>query len=518
MKKQSLFRSTSLVAMNRIFSSILGFARDMIWARIFAASASFDAFIIAFHLPSFIGYVIAEAGLTQAFVPILSENQMKKKSHEVKQFISHASALLIIALIFTVIFSVIFSPEIVKLFAPGFTELGERQYLTIFLFKIMATGILFTTLASLCSAILNTFGNYGISSSTQIIFNLVVILFSTYLASFFNIPIYAVAWGVLLSGILQLIFQLPFLHKKNILIAPRLNLKDPDIRKLIKLMLPALLGVSVMQTGVLIDFIFSSTLPIGSVTWLYYSSRLMELPINIIGIGIATVVLPHLSRSHATNDQENYNKSLNWAIHFSLFISIPASAGLFLLAEPIIATLFGHGLFNSHDVIMTQRSTQAFAIGIAGFMLAKICASGFYAKQNTTLPVKIAIIALLINVILNFLFIGKLAHAGLALATSLSCLTNAAILFIALVKKKYYHPPSSLLNFACKIITSTFIMTTILYLISPDSHAWLHTSLQWQIEHLLFDIVTALFVYFISMSAFGFRLSMFKGNIEKVAI
>lgn len=515
MKKQSLFRSTSLVSINRIISSILGFARDMIWARIFASSASFDAFIIAFHLPSFISYVIAEAGLTQAFVPILSENQMKKKSPEVRQFVSHVSALLLIILIFTVIFSIVFAPEIIKIFAPGFTELGERQHLTIFLFRIMATGILFTTLASLSSVILNTFGNYTIPSCTQIVFNITVILFSIYLTKFFNVPIYAVAWGILLSGVLQLMLQLPFLHKKRMLVTPRLSFKDPDIRKIIKLTLPAFLGVSVMQTGVLVDFIFSSSLPIGSVTWLYYSSRLMELPINIFGTGIATVVLPHLGRSHATNDHASYNKSLDWAIHFSLFISIPASVGLYVLANPIIATLFGHGLFNHYDIVMTEKSTRAFAIGIVGFMLAKVCASGFYAKQNTKLPVKIAIMALIINVTLNFLFVGKLAHAGLALATSLSSLINAVILFAVLIQKKYYRPPINLLNFIYKIIVSVAIMATTLYWVSPVSHAWLHANVEWQGEHLFFDIITAISVYFISMKALGFHFALFRGVFGK---
>ncbi len=508
--KKSLLRSTSLVSINRIISSVLGFVRDMIWARIFGATGSFDAFVIAFHLPSFISYVFTEAGLTQAFTPVLSETQIKNNASEVRQFISHTSALLFLGLIIVVIFSIIFSPSIIKLFTPGFTNAGVRQLLTISLFRIMATGILFTTLAALCSAILNTFGNYGIPSSMPIIFNGLIITAAIFLTTFFKTPIYAIAWAILFSGIIQLLMQLPFLYKKKLLVMPIFTTKDPNIRKVIKLMLPALFGVSIMQTGVLVDFIFSSKLPEGSVTWLYYSSRLMELPVSIIAAGIATVVLPHLARYHANSDHENYNKSLNWAISRSFFFSIPASVGLFLLAGPIVATLFGHGLFSPYDVVMTEKSTRAFAIGIVGFMLTRICASGFYAKQNTKLPVKVALIALFVNIILNFALVSRFAHAGLALATSLSGLTNAAILLIVLIKKKYYYPPPNLLNFTYRIIASTVIMAIILYLISPNSHAWLHTSLRWQMENLFFNIVTAIFIYFISMGAFGFRFSVLK--------
>lgn len=514
-EKNSLFRSTSFVSINRIISSILGFARDMIWARIFGATGDFDAFVIGFHLPSFISYVISEAGLTQAVTPVLAENQIKKNINALKLFISHVTALLLLGLIIVVIFSIIFSPTIIKLFAPGFTNTGARQLLTISLFRIMASGILFTTLAALCSAILNTFGSYSIPSSMPIIFNCLIITAAIFLTTFFKTPIYAIAWAILFSGIMQLLLQLPFIYKKNLLVTPCFSLKDPDIRKVVKLMLPALLGVSVMQAGVFLDFIFSSKLPEGSVTWLYYSSRLMELPVGVFAAGIATVVLPNLARSHAKNDDENFNKSLNWAIQISLFISIPGSIGLFMLAGPIVATLFGHGLFTSHDIIMTEKSTRAFAIGIVGFMLTRICASGFYAKQNTKLPVKIAIITVLLNAALNVLFIGRLVHAGLALATSLSGLVNGAILLLLLIAKKYYRPNPDSLNHAAKTLLSTLIMTVTLFFITPDFHYWLIEGLKWQIEHLSVELFTGMITYIFVLHLFKFRFNMFRVEYVK---
>lgn len=515
-EKKSLFRSTSLVTVNRIISSILGFMRDMVWARIFGASVSFDAFVIAFHLPSFISYMISEAGLTRAFIPVLCENQIRKNSSDVKKFISHVSALLLVGLIFIVIFSIIFSPEIIKLFAPGFTASGNRQQLTVSLFRIMATGIFFSTLASLCSAILNAYGNYSVSSFTQIIFNISIIIISLFFTSFFNVPVYAVAWGILFSGILQLSLQIPFLHKKKLLVMPRLVLKDHDLRKTVKLMIPALLGVSVMQAGVLVDFIFSSTLPVGSITWLYYSAKLMELPVNTIGMGIATVVLPNLGRSHATNDHVGYNNSLNWAIHLAFFTSIPASIGLFLLAGPIVATLFGHGLFNQHDVMMTEKSTQAFAIGIVGFMVAKICASGFYAKQNTKLPMKIAVITVLLNIMLNFLLISKLAHVGLALATSLSNLVNAVVLLTLLIKKKHFQAHTHSTRNIFKILFSAAMMLLVLSFITPHFHIWLNEKLKWQIEHLFFDMTIAIVVYFAILFCLGFKIASLRGDTKNL--
>ena len=511
-EKKSLLRSTSLVSVNRIISSILGFTRDMLWTRIFGATSSFDAFVIAFHLPSFISFVITEAGLTQAFTPVLSENQTKQNISEIRQFISHACALLLLGLVLIVIFSVTFSSGIIHLFAPGIRDMS----LAVSLFQIMATGILFTTLAALCSAILNTLGNYGTPSAMPIVFNGVVIISTIFLTTFFKTPIYVIAWAILFSGIVQLLMQLPLLHKKQLLVKPVFSIKDADVRKMVKLMLPALLSVSVMQTGVLVDFMFSSRLPVGSITWLYYSARLMELPVGVIAIGIATVVLPHLARNHAAQDHENYNHSLNWAIRLSLFFGIPASVGLFVLATPIVATLFGHGLFSPHDVVMSAKSTQAFAIGIVGFMLTRICASGFYAKQNTKLPVKASFIALLINIILNFVLVSRLAHAGLALATSVSGLVNAAILLTALIKKKYYYPSSTVLNFIYKIVASTVIMTTTLYLISSDTHTWLYSNLSWQIEHLFLSMIIAIFIYCFSMIVlFGCRFSVFRRNVGK---
>lgn len=516
MKKRSLFRSTSLVSLNRAISSLLGFARDMIWARIFGASISFDAFIVAFHLPSFICYIITEAGLTQAFIPILSEQQTKGDLQHAKKFIAQTSALLLPGLILTVLFFLFFSSGMMKMFAPGFSQNPALQHLTTSLFQIMCVGIFFSTLVSFASAILSTFGNYGIASSTQIICNIVVIFASVCLTSFFHEPIVAVAWGVVLGGIMQLFFLMPFLRKKDLLLTPRLDLKNNEMIKTIKLMMPALASVAIMQTGVFIDFIFSSYLPNGSIGWLYYSSRLAELPINIIGAGIIAVVLPNLSRSHASQDTITYKQSLDWAVKMVFFIGIPVSIVLFLLSGPIITTLFSHGIFTHYDVVMTQKSADMFAASVFGGMLLRVCATAFYAAQNTKTPVKIAAIALSLKIILNFLLVGKLAHAGLALATTLSSITGAVLLFSALIHKQHYYFGTDLLKFLYKIIFSVGVVAISLYKITPRLAVWMQASIPWQIEHIILYLSASIAIYFVTLYLVNFPFHMFRKKFGSV--
>lgn len=515
MKRHSLFRSTSLVSVNRAISSLLGFMRDMIWARFFGANVSFNAFVIAYHLPSFISYMITEAGLTQAFIPMLAERQMKGDLQHAKRFIAQASTLLLFGLILIVVFSLFFSSGMIKIFAPGFSQTPPLQHLAVILFQIMCVGIFFSAIVSFASAILSTFGNYGISSSTQIICNVVVILFSVYFTSFFHEPIYAVAWGVLLSGVIQLCFFIPFLYQKNLLLIPRFDLKNAEIYNTIKLMMPALLNVTIMQMGVFVDFIFSSYLS-GGIGWLYYSSRLMELPINIIGTGIVAVILPNLSRSFASQDMITYKQSLDWAIRVIFFIGIPAGIVLFLLSGPIITTLFSHGVFTSHDVLMTQKSTKAFAAGIVGGMLFKICATAFYAAQNTRTPVKIVGIMLLIKILLNFLLFGQLAHVGLALSTVVSGFIGAILLFFLLIKKQYYDFHADLFSFLYKIILSVIAVSIFLYDTTPHLSVWLQASIVWQILHLLLELSMSIMLYGAVLYLMGFPFHVFRKKFDGV--
>lgn len=509
-RKRGLLRSTSLVSGNTVISRILGFLRDMIWAQVFGASAGFDAFIVAFRLPNFMRRLFAEGAFAQAFVPVLAEKQTQGSEQEIKTFIAHISGVLMIALMVTVLLGICFAPLLIDVFAPGFSFSGHRHLYASHMLRVTMPYLLFISLVALSGAILNTYGNYGIPSFTPVLFNVCLILAAVYLAPHFEISVFALAWGLLAAGIVQFLFQLPFLFQKKLLVMPRPSLQDPDVRKVLKLMVPALFGVSVAQISVMIDTIFASFLPKGSVTWLYFSERLMNFPLGVFGVGIATVILPYLARGHASKDHERYNHTFDWAMRLLLLIGLPSSIGLFVLAGPLIATLFGHGKFTTHDVLMSRESLMTFAVGVQGFMMVKVMASAFYAKQNIKLPVKIAAFSMVCNMVFNAILIGPLAHAGLALATSLSGLVNAGLLLYFLLARKIYQPQKGWLRFFVKVIIANLVMLGVLLLLTPRLNLWLQPHWRWQVSHLLFSIVAALISYFVVLYIAGMRVRHFR--------
>ena len=503
MKRKGLLNSTLLIAFNRSASCILGFIRDIVLAMLFGSSMNFDAYIIASHLPSFISYAITESCVTRSFIPLLSEKQTTTNPQEKNKFISQISGLLLFSIILLVAFSIIFAPLIIKIFAPGF--IGNYFHSAVVMFRIMAISILLSTITAFWSGILNTLSSYGLPSLTPIITNLLLIIAAVYLSIFFQIPVYSLACAITIANILQCIVLFPAIHKKNMLIKPTLAFSLRDNHKFIRLIMPAFIGVSILQAGVMIDFIFASYLPSGSITWLYYSTRLMELPLSIFGIGIITVMLPSLSRSAAKKNSEEFGRVLNWSITLTFLIGVPASAGLFCLAGPIVITLFHHGLFNTTDTVMTIESTKAFAIGIIGFMLTKVCASAFYAKQDTKTPAKIAGIALLTNILFDFLLVFHFAHVGLALATSISGILSGVMLFGLLIKNRHYILSTMKARKFAQITAATCAMLLILKITMPASLQWLHQSTEWQIQHLLLGIVSGVMVYAVVLYGFGLR-------------
>jgi len=504
---QHLIKSTLVVSALTLVSRILGFVRDIVIAHSFGASANTDAFLVAFKIPNFMRRLFGEGAFSQAFIPVLTEYKTHKTPAEIKALTEHVAGSLGGLLLIVTLIGVFAAPLLVLIFAPGFLHDAEKFALTVELLKITFPYLLFIALTAFAGSLLNTYGKFAVPSFTPVILNLCMISATLWAAPYFEQPIIALAWGVFIAGILQLLFQLPALHHLGLLPRPRLNRQDPGVKRIYQLMIPALFGVSVTQINLLIDTLMASFLVTGSVSWLYYSDRLMEFPVGVFGLALATVTLPSLSKNIAKGDMTRYSYTLDWALRWVFLIALPATCGLIFLAAPILTTLFHNGQFNQHDVLMTSYSLIAYSVGLPGFILIKVLASGFYSRQDTRTPVKIAVIAMISNMILNLSLILFLKHAGLALATSLSALLNAGLLYYFLRKQQVFQPQTGWSKLLLRITIASLGMSFILYLSQGTLADWLSMS-NWERAYtLILTILLGLISYLILLFTTGFRLS-----------
>jgi putative peptidoglycan lipid II flippase len=502
---KNLLKSTFLVSLMTVTSRITGFLRDLVTAYIFGAGPAFDAFQAAFRIPNFLRRLSAEGAFSQAFIPVLSEYSQKRSNDEVRAFINHiAGSMLLILSIFTVI-AVLVTPWLVYIFVPGFIHDPSRFTLATALLRIIFPYILLISLASLCSGILNAYGDFAIPAFTPNLLNLALIGAAIFLAPYFNEPIKALAWGVFIGGMAQLLFQLPFLHKLHLLPKPQILWRDAGVKRVWHLMIPAIFGVSVAQISVLVDNIFASFLRTGSISWLYYADRLTSFPLGVFGVAIATVVLPHLARKHAANSPEAFTRALDWALKFVLMIAIPAMLGIMLLAGPILATLLQHGKFSAFDVIMARKSLLGFAVGVPAFMLVKVLASGFYSRQDIKTPVRIAIIAMLSNIVMDAILVYPLKHAGLALATSLTSYLNAGLLCYMICRCGYLKLNKAWTKFFIQLITANLAMALVLWFATADLSLWLQWSAMHRVIQLAVLCLGAVIIYLLTLFLAGIR-------------
>ena len=512
--RRKLLKSTSLVAAMTMLSRILGFIRDMVVAQIFGADAAFDAFIIAFKIPNFMRRLFAEGAFSQAFVPLLAEFRSKSDKESTQDFVNRIAGTLGLAVLFMVVLSEILAPLIIMVFAPGFVHDPTRYQLSVHMLRITFPYLLLISLVAFAGAILNTCGRFGVPAFTPVLLNVALIIAAWFFAPYSSTPIYVLAWGVLAGGLVQLSIQWPYLKRVGLLPIPKLGFRDPGVRRVMKLMVPALFGVSVAQISLLIDNFFASFLPAGSISWLYYSDRLTYLPLGVIGVAIATVVLPNLARSHNTDSREQFSATLDWALRCVVVIGLPSAVALFILAGPLLSTLFQHGEFNTFDVIMTRKSLMAFSLGLPGFMLIKVLASAFYSRQNIRTPVKIAAVAVGLNLILNLALIHPLAHAGLALSTSIASLFNAVCLLWLLLKQDVYRSKGTWGLFMLRIVIANVLMgATIVWLAGSYQH-WMAWQVSERVMHLLYVISVGVAVYFVSLLLVGLRLKHFSPPIQ----
>lgn len=511
-KSASLFRSTTLISGMTSISRILGFIRDMLIAQLFGASLAIDAFYVAFRIPNFMRGLFAEGAFAQAFVPVLSEYRQRRSFAEVKKFIAYMQASLGLALFLVVIAAVIFTPGLTAIFAPGFTKDPLRFELATHMLRITFPYLMLISLTAFYGSVLNAYGLFGVPSFTPVILNLLMIIAAVWVAPHFQTPVIALAWGVLFAGISQFLFQLPFLYFRGLFVWPKINFKDEGVRRVIKLLVPALFGVSVAQIGLLLDTLFASFLPTGSITWLYYSDRLIYFPLGIFGVALATVVLPNLSRKHADRSSAEFSAVLDWALRCVLVIAIPAAIGLFVLAGPLFVALLAYGKFHIHDAIMSSYSLMAYAFGLPAFMMVKVLASGYYSRQDIKSPVKIAVIALVANMLLNLVFIWSLKHAGLALATSLSSTLNAFLLYRGLKQKQTLFTEPGWLKFILQLSFAGLVMGGLLYTFSPNTHSWYAWGWQQRVLHLSGLLALGMLSYLFCLRVSGLRLSYFRGK------
>jgi putative peptidoglycan lipid II flippase len=435
---EKMLRSGITVGSWTLCSRVLGLVRDIVIANVVGASSGADAFFVAFKIPNFFRRLFGEGAFTQAFVPVFSETREKQGDVSVQLLVNQVAGRFGLILIGISILGVLLAPGIAILFAPGFANDPGKLALTTELLRWTFPYLGFISFVAFAGGILNSVGRFIVPAATPILLNLCLIGSALYLAPFISPSVTALAVGVSIAGLAQLLIQIPALMSAGLLPKPSLKSDHPGVSKILNLMLPALFGVSVGQINLLLDTVLASLLISGSVSWLYYSDRLMELPLGVIAIAVSTVILPKLSREFAQNNILASCKTQSWAIWVVLVLGLPCAAALAVFGELILSTLFQYGAMTVSDIEASALSLMAYAVGLPAFMMIKVLAPHYFAHQDTKSPVKIGLIALVANMFLNLVFVWSLNHVGLALATSLSAWLNAALLLRGLHQRGWY--------------------------------------------------------------------------------
>ena len=506
----NLLRALAAVSSMTLLSRILGFVRDAVIARTFGAGAATDAFFVAFKLPNLLRRLFAEGAFSQAFVPVLAEYKNRRGEEATRILVGRVATILFVVLMAVAALGILGAPLIVLISAPGFATTPDKFELTVALTRIVFPYIVFISLVSLAGGILNTWSRFQIPAFTPVLLNVAMILAAAVAAPWFDTPVLALGWGAFLGGILQLSIQVPALKKIGMLPGWDWAPKDEGVRRILLLMGPAALGVSVAQISLIINTIFASFLDSGSVSWLYYADRLMEFPTGMLGVALGTILLPSLAKHYADNDPGEYSRLLDWGLRMTLLLAAPAAVALGILAVPLIATLFYHGEFSGHDVEMTRQALVAYSIGLLGLILVKVLAPGFYARQNIRTPVKIALFTLLATQAMNLAFVWQLKHAGLALAIGLGACLNAGILYYHLRKHGIFNPQPGWPVFLGKLALALAAMAVVLWFGMLDEARWLVYHTGARIGHLGALVLAGATSYFLALWLLGFRPHQFR--------
>lgn len=494
-----------------MFSRILGFVRDTLIAQTFGVSIMTDAFFIAFKLSNLLRRIFAEGTFHQIFLPILSTCKFFNSKKEIQVFIARTFGLIITILIIIIVIGLLTAPCIIAIAVPGFSSSSEKFFITVVLFRIILPYILFVSLTSFMGSILNTWNFFLIPAFTPLFLSISMIglmLFSDFF--YFDPPIIGLAWSVVIGGLLQCLYYIPFLKKIDLLVLPKINFYDERIRKICRSMSLVFIAVSSNQISLMINTILASFLEDGSISWMYYADKMMELPLGVIGVTLTTILLPYLSKFIAIGDNIKYSNLINWGIKLCCILGFPSAVILGTLSKPLVITLFQYGKFSEFDVIMTQYSVIAYAVGLPGLILIKILTSGFYARHDIKTPIRIIVITMIITQCVNFICIHILKHVTFAVSTSFGAWLHVGLLYWKFRKKYLFQLQSDWLLFFYQLAFALIVMCVTLYI-----GDWIFIA-DWNkgtVFYRLFRIISVLFFsissYFIVLWFLGFRVKDF---------
>lgn len=478
-----------------LISRVLGLGRDVVIANLMGAGAAADVFFFANKIPNFLRRLFAEGAFAQAFVPVLTEYRQGKELDAQRLLVARVSGTLGTLVTIVTLVGVIASPIVAALFGMGwfvdwYTDgpQGHKFVLASDLLRITFPYLWFITFTALAGAVLNTLGKFAVAAFTPVFLNIAIIVAALWLGPQLEQPEYALAWGVFFGGLVQFLFQIPFMKRAGLLVRPQWGWRDPGVTKIRKLMIPALFGVSVSQINLLLDTFIASFLMSGSISWLYYSDRLLEFPLGLFGIAIATVILPALSSRHVDKSADEFSRTLDWGIRKVVLLGLPAMAGLIVLAEPMLMVLFMRGEFTPEDARFASYSLFAYGSGLLSFMLVKVLATGFYSRQDTKRPVKYGIIAMVSNMVFNVIFAIPFGYVGLAIATSLSAAVNAGLLGYNLWRDGVLKRYPGTLTYLTKVTLAVVAMIALLLYLGPNREWWLAAAFMervWQLAMLV---------------------------------
>jgi putative peptidoglycan lipid II flippase len=495
-----------------LLSRVTGLVREMVYARYFGAGALMDAFLVAFKIPNFLRRLFAEGSFSQGFVPVISEYRHKRSQEETKELIAGVAGTLG-ALVFVVtVIGVIAAPIIVLLFAPGFRGEEGQYEQAVEMLRFTFPYLFFVSLSALFGGVLNSYGRFLIPAATQVLMNVVMIVFTAWLAVGSANPGLVMAIGVFVSGVAQVAFQLPAVARLGLLSWPRWRPALDGVRRIGRLMIPGIVGSSMTQVSLLLDTLIASFLVTGSIAWLYFADRLMEFPLGVFSIALATVILPGLSAHHARESKEHFAQTLDWALRITVLLATPAAVGMLVFAGPLTVTIFGYGEFTPHDVRMTSYALMTYSFGMVGMSLVKVLAPGYFARQDTRTPVRIGLISLGVNMGLNVAVVLPAAalgfpapHALLAISTSIAAAVNTTLLWRGLRRAGVYAPSAGWAKLLTRVSVANLLMAAVIWWMGGDLQGWLAAGAMERVWRCALCVGAGATVYFASLYAFGMR-------------